>query len=317
MNKMKFLLPLFAATALTVGAQAQATLEQINEYVSGGAAAATAKDYAKALELFSQAVKEGPSVDGAEDAVSKARGFLPQVHSLMGMAAAKENNFETAISHLVQARDMAELAGNLNLQRQSAQRIGQIYFAWGADAYNGERYAEAVDIFAKGFEADPRNTAMALNLARSYDRLDSLAKSVEVYQSIIALEGTHDRYAEPVAEAKKELSEAVLARAATAGGEGNLEEVIRLTELIPTDEVGALLRVQVANNKKDYRSVIELAPAAAELQSDEAKKSDIYFLLAAAYQNQENKAKAIENFRKVTAGDNVAQAKTMIAELNK
>lgn len=316
MTKVKFLLSLAAAAALTVNLSAQ-TLEDINKFVADGAAAAQAKDYAKAVESLTQAVEQGASIDGAAETVTKARGFLTQVYYLRGTAAAKTNDFKNAIADLTQARDLAELSGNLNLQRQAAQLIGQVFFASGADAYNNERYAEAVEIFAQGFEADPRNTAMALNLARSYDKLDSLEKSVEVYNSVIALEGTHDRYAEPAAEAKKEVAEAVLVRAAAAGGEGNLAEVIRLSELIPTDPAAALLRVQVANNQKNYPAVIESAPAAAELQTDEAKKSDIYFLLASAYQNTENVAKALENYRKVTAGDNAAQARTMITELSK
>jgi len=316
MNKMKFLLSLFAATVLALNVSAQSVTE-INEKFNEAGAAMESGEFAKAVGLFTEVIQQGATIEGAEETVMNAQKYLPMCLFRLGVGEARAKNYDEALKHLTQARDRAEMAGDVQIQRNATQMIGQLYFAMGADAYNNERYSEAVDIFAKGFEADPRNTAMALNLARSYDRLDSLGKAVDVYSSIIALEAQHDRYKEPAAEAKKELSQAVLVRAVTAGTDGNLDEVVRLTDLIPADEAAALLRVQVATNKKNYQSVIEYAPEAAELQTDAEKKSEIYFYLGAAYQNLDNKAKAIEAFRKVTAGPNVSQAKNMITELQK
>ena len=314
MNKIKILLSLFAALVLTGSLSAQTLTEKYNE--AGGAM--QAKDFAKAATLFEQVIQEGAEAGPeAAELVANAQRFLPQSLMMQGQGLAGQQKFAEAVAALTKARDRAELYGNMQVMRGAAQLIGRVYFAQGADAYNNERYAEAVDIFAQGFAADETNTDMALNLARSYDKLDSLAKAVEVYSSIIALEGRHSRYAEAVATAKEEQELAVLAPASVAAGEGDLDEVIRLTDLIPENAAGALLRVQVANNKKNYRSVIEYAPTAAELQTDDAKKSDVYFYLGAAYQNTDNKAKAIESFRKVTAGDNVTAARNLVSELQK
>ena len=316
MNRTKWMLSLVAALVLAGSLSAQ-TMNDVTEKYNAAGAAMQARDFDKAATLFGEMIVEAAMVEEAGELLMNAQRYLPQALFSQGRTLAVQEDYTNAIAKLTEARDRAELYGNAQIMRNAIQMIGQIYFASGADAYNNERYAEAVDIFAKGFEADPTNTDMALNLARSYDRLDSLNLSVEVYQSIIALESRHSRYAEPAAVAKKEVSDAVLIRAAAAGSENNLEEVVRLTELIPTDEAGAFLRVQVANNKKDYRSVIEYAPAAAELQTNDEKKSDVYFMLGAAYQNTENKAKAIESFRQVTAGSYAAQARNLITELQK
>ncbi|MCD8186602.1 MAG: tetratricopeptide repeat protein, partial [Rikenellaceae bacterium] len=300
--------------ALNVSAQ---TMGEITEKYNEAGAALQAKEFEKAAEVFAQVIDEAATVEEAGEILIQSQRYLPTALLFTGRTLAAAQQYDAAIEKLTEARDRAEMYGNDQVERQSTQMIGQIYFASGADAYNNERYSEAVEIFAKGFEADPTNTDMALNLARSYDKLDDLEQSVEVYNSIIALEGRHSRYVEAVAEAKKEVSEAVLVRAAAAGAAGNLEEVVRLTELIPEDAAGALLKVQVANNKKDYRSVIQYAPEAAELQTDEEKKSEINFYLGAAYQNTDNTAKAIESFRKVTAGPNAAQARQMVSDLSK
>lgn len=318
MNKMKTILLLVAAVVLAGSLSAQ-TVTEVNAKFNEGGAALQAKDFAKAATLFEQVILEGAEVGAdAAETVSGAQRYLPQALLMAGQSLAAQQKFDEAVAELTKARDRAELYGNMQVMRQAGQLIGRVYFANGADAYNNERYAEAVDIFAKGFAADETNTDMALNLARSYDKLDSLDRAIDVYKSIIALEGRHSRYAEPAATAKDELALALLSR---ASGAGNNDEIIRVSEMVleidATNPMAQMMRLQAANNKKDYRAVIEYGPATAEAQSDEALKSDAYFLLGAAYQNTDNKAKAIESFRKVTAGNNAAQARTLVTELQK
>ena len=76
-------------------------------------------------------------------------------------------------------------------------------------------------------------------------------------------------------------------------------------------------KTQAYLTKKDYAKVIELGEAAAAAQPDETEKSDVYFILGAAYNAKEMKPQAIEALKKVTAGDNVAAAQKSVAELSK
>ena len=103
--------------------------------------------------------------------------------------------------------------------------------------------------------------------------------------------------------------------------EKKYDEIMKLADHIvaidPTNAQGNLLRLQTATNMKDWDKVIALGDAAAELQPTPELKSDAYFLLGAAYQNKENKAKAIETYKKVTAGGNVVTAKAQITLLSK
>ncbi len=317
MNKIKLMLSLTAAMVLSAAVSAQ-TLDEVNNKFNEGGAALQAKEYDKAATLFMQVIQEGATL-GPESAntVKQAQTYAIQAYLIQGRAAAAAGNLDAAVEPLAKAQDLAQLYGNQQLLTNARQTLGQIYAAMGAEAYNTENYAKAIEIFAQGYATDPRNTDMALNLASSYAKTGDLEKAIEVFDSIIALETTHSRYVEPAQKARSEKVTVVLVPAAAAAGEGNLEEVVRLTDLIPEDPTGAMLRLQVANNKKDYRSVIQYGEAAAALQTDEEMRSNAYFLLGAAYQNQDNKAKAIESFRKVTAGPNAAQARTLITELNK
>lgn len=316
MNKLKLMASLVVAMLLTAGLSAQ-TLDEVNTKFNEAGAKLQAKDFAGAIPLLEQVVAEGAQV-GAEAAetVTQAQKFLPLAYYQVGGSMAAQSKFDNAVAALTKARDLGELYGNVQVARGAGQMIGKVYFAQGASAYNSEDYAKAIEIFSKGYEADPTNTDMALNLARSYDKSGNLDKAVEVYQAIIGLESRHSRYAEPAKEAKEELAMAVLAKASEAT---DWEQVVSLTDMVlsvdPQNEMANLMRIQFANNLKNYAAVIEFGEAAAEAQTDPAKKSDAYFLLGAAYQNLDNKAKAIESFRKVTAGDNVAAAKKLISDL--
>jgi tetratricopeptide (TPR) repeat protein len=315
MNKIKLILSLTAAMVLS-GAVAAQTLDEVNNKFNEAGAAMQARDFEKSAALFEEAIQMGAVVGAdAQPVITQAQTYLLQSLIQAGSAAATSGDFPKSTELLGRARDRAELYGNNQLQLMAGQRLGQVFRSWGADAYNNQRYDEAIDIFGQGYAADPRNTDMALNLADSYAKTGDLEKALEVYDAVIALESTHSRYAEPAAAARAAKATAVLVKASEAVAANNLDEVVRLTDLIPDDPTGAMLRLQLANNSKNYQAVIQYGEAAAELQTDPDMKSNAYFLLGAAYQNLDNKAKAIESFRKVTSGVNAAQARTLITTL--
>ncbi|MDR0955227.1 MAG: tetratricopeptide repeat protein [Rikenellaceae bacterium] len=321
MNKFKIIALLFAATALTASVSAQ-TVEEVTAKYNEAGAAYQAKDFAKAATLFEEAIQQGAEAGpDAQQIVNQSQTLYLACLMQQGLAMATQQNYTGAIEMFTQTRDRAELYGNAQIMRQAAQRLGQVYFVSGADAYNNERYEEAIGIFSQGFAADDTNTDMGLNLARSYDKVGNLDKAVETYNKIIALESRHSRYAEAAATAKEELGLAILAKASEAATADNTDEVLRLTALAieadSTNTMASMMRLQTVNNLKNYAAVIEYGEATAEAQTDEALKSDAYFMLGAAYQNQGNTAKAIEAFRKVTAGNSAAQAKSLITELSK
>ena len=75
--------------------------------------------------------------------------------------------------------------------------------------------------------------------------------------------------------------------------------------------------MQAYLTKKDYAKVIELGEAAAAAQPDETEKSDVYFILGAAYNAKEMKPQAIAAFKQVTDGPAAENAKAALAELSK
>ena len=321
MNKLKIALSLVGALLFTLHAGAQ-TVDDVNAKFNEAGQLIQAKKFAEAIPLLTEAITLGGKVGpDALPTVEQAQKYLPICYLRQGAAQASAKDYAAAVESFTKAKELGELYGDVRNSRMAGQMIAQVYLAMGGEAYNSEDYAKAAEVFAKGYAAAPNNTQLALYLAESYDKLDSLNKAVEVYKGIMALKDTHSRYAEAAAKAQEELTNTLLARAVKAGSENNLEEVVKYTgdilEYDPTNADATLLRVQVANNDKNYKAVTEYGQAAAEAQTDPVKKADAYFLLGAAYQNLDNKAKAIEAYRQVTTGNNVAAAKKAIADLSK
>lgn len=319
MNRIKIMLAAFALVAAgTVSAQ---TLTDINTKFSDAAAAMGAKDFAKAATLFEQVIDEGMDVEGAEEMVLGAKKYLPQALFIQGGSAFQQDRLDEALAKFSQASDLAELYGEVGVLNNARMWIGRTVLKQGADAFNSKDYATAAAIFQKGYEANPNDTGVALNLAMSYIEMGDYEKGNEVYKNIIALEGQNSRFEEAVAKAKEEFTSYNLVRASKSAQEKAYADALAAAEdvlaVLPGSPEATMLRLQTYNSMRNYDKVIEVGEAAVEAQTSDEMKSSANFLIGVAYQNKENYAKAIEYYRKVTAGGNADAAKAQITELQK
>ncbi len=319
MNKIKIILAAFAFVAAgTVSAQ---SLTDVNAKFTEAAAAMQAKDFDKAIPLFEQVIDEGMDVEGAESLVAGAKKYLPQAVFVKGGMAFQQDKLDDALSNFTKASELAELYGEVGVLNNARSWIGKTVMKQGADAFNNKDYATAAAIFQKGYDANPNDTDVALNLALSYSELGEYAKGNEVYKSIIALEGQNSRFDEAVATAKQQFTNYNMYRASESAQSKNYADALAATEdvlaVIPNSPEATMLRLQTYNNMKDYNKVIETGDAAIAAQTDPVQQSSANFLIGAAYQNKENYAKATEYYKKVTAGPNADDAKAQITELAK
>lgn len=321
MNKTKFKIALLSALLVSGMAVAQTPADVTAKYTEA-AQLYNQKKFAEAIPVLEEAIKLG--LDAGPDALEtlqNAQKLLPQLYFNNGLKNASMKNFTEAAANLAKAGELGELYGNTSIKNNAATMLGKVYMADGGTAFNNKDYAKAIEVFSKGFAQLPNNTEIGLLLAKSYAESGDMAKASETYKSIIALENTHSKYAEAAAEAKDELATYLLIGATTAAQANNLDEVVTATDAIlefdPTNAAANLLRLQTANNAKNYDAVIGFGEAAAEAQKTDDDKSTAYFFLGAAYQNKDDKAKAIEMYQKVTSGDYATEAKNQIAALSK
>ncbi len=319
MKKLKIVL---AAAALVVaGSLSAQTVADLSAKLTEAADAAKAKNFAAAIPIFEEIIDKGLDIEGAETFVAQAKQLLPTAVFQVGGSAFQGGRLDDALASFTKAAELAELYGNVQVLNNARTWIGRTVLKQGADAFNAKDYANAAAIFQKGYDGNPNDTTVALNLAMSYSGLKDFAKSGEIYKNIIALGEQDERFAEAATTARENFSLDVLEWALESAKAGDYQTAVDATEnllaVIPADPAANLTRLQAYNSMKNYAKVIELGDAAAEAQTDEENRSTVNFLVAAAYQNRENYAKAIEYYGKVNAGGNVAAAKAQITELQK
>jgi tetratricopeptide (TPR) repeat protein len=319
MNKIKITLAAFAIIAAT--ALSAQSLTDVNTKFTEAAAAMTAKDFAKAIALFDQVINEGGTVEGAEELVSGAQKYLPQAIFRYGGSEFQKGNLDEALAQFSKAATVAEQYGEVGVLNSARTWIGRTVLKQGADAFNNKDYATAAAIFEKGYQGNPNDTDVALNLAMSYSEMGDSIKGNAVYKNIIALDGENSRFKEAVERAKKEFTNYNLIWASASvqekDYEGALHAVDNILAVLPVSPEATMLRLQTYNTMKNYAKMIELGDATVAAQTTDEMKSAANFLVGVAYQNTENYAKATEYYKKVTIGNDVEMAKTQIAELAK
>lgn len=282
-------------------------------------AAYGAKNFEVAAEKFEKVIDEGMDAEDAASLVATAKSALPKCYFQLGANAYKAGDHDTALTRFQKGAELAELYDDAQQLTRCNGVIAKIYQVKGGTAFNAKDYATAVAIFEKGYAADPNNTAMALNLAMSYCELGEFEKGMDIYEAVAAK--TNPKYANDVAKAKEMMALYTNNKVAALQGAGDYDGIIALADAQlaknPANPLFQLVRVQAYLGKKDYAKVIELAPAAAEAQTDEADKSTVFYQLAGAYNAREQRDQAIAAFKKVTAGPAAEAAKAALAELQK
>lgn len=319
MRKTKFIIA--AAALLVAGTLSAQTLTDVNARLAEAAAAISAKDFATAIPLLEQVIDTGIDIEGAETTVGTAKQSLPLAIFQVGGQQFQGGNLDGALSSFSRAAELAELYGNVAVLNNARTWIGRTVLKQGADAFNSKDYTTAAAIFQKGYEGNPNDTTVAMNLAMSYIGMGDYAKGNEVYRAVMALGEQDSRFAEAAATASQKFAEDNIIRASQAALASDFAAAIAATDEIiatlPNDPLAHLTRLQAHNSLKDYAKMIEVGDAAIAAQTDDDARSNASFLIGAAYQNIENVAKAIEYYRGVVSGANLATARAQITELQK
>ncbi len=311
----KLILSLLAASAVMV-----ASAQSVTEFYNTAATAYGQKNFAVAIENFNKVLDLGMDDESAASMVATAKTYLPKCYYMTGGMAMQKGEYEKALENFTLAAETAELWDDMKTQYNANSWIAKLYQKQGGDAFNNKDYETAKGIFAKGYESDPRNTEMANWLAICYCETGEFEKGMEIFNSLIALGAENPKYEAAAAEASKNASIYTNNKVAAFQAEKDYDGVIALADAMlaqdPMSAIAEKIRLQAYYDKKDHAKVTELAENAALAQTDDVEKSNIYFILAASYNDRSMTAQAIEAFKKVTAGPNATVAAESIKTLS-
>ena len=238
--------------------------------------ALAAKNYAKATELLEKVIAEG--AESEEDAVleqvNSAKKNLPIAYFYVGRTAAaaaqkaataeaKDAKYAEAIKVLNTAIEKATMYKNTTVKNNAGRMLGMVYQSQGGTYFNEGNYEKAAEIFAKGYEADKKNTAMALNLAESYFKMDKYAEGVKICSEVAALPAGQ-KYDAAIADAKAKVAMYTNNKIAQLQQANDFDGIIAMAETLEDKALAQKITIQAYLLKKDYDKVIELGEAAAE-----------------------------------------------------
>jgi tetratricopeptide (TPR) repeat protein len=231
----------------------------------------------------------------------------------MGVAAVNAKEYEAAIEHFTNAANYAELYEDAAAMNKNKSMIGQVYQVQGADAFNNEDYATSIEVFSKGYAADPRNTEMALNLAESYFRSDMYQEGMKICTKIAGMNA--DKFAEAITEAKAKMDMYTNNEVAKLQMANDYDGIIAMAAELEDAALAAKITMQAYYGKKDFGKMVEYSAVALEAQTTDEGRSDINYLLGVAYNEMGQFDAAIAAMQKVTAGNNGANAAAVIEVL--
>lgn len=296
-----------------------AAQEGLTETFNQAVTAYNAKDFATAAKAFETLIDEGMDSEDhdVQGWVATAKKSIPVCYFMMGGIAAQKGDFNTAIENFTKSADKAALYGDLQQERKSNMWIANVYLTWGGKPFNDKNYAEAAEIFAKGYAADPKNMTMANFLGISYCELGDYQKGMAIFNEIASQD--NPKFADDVVKAKENIKLYTNNRIAKLQSANDFDGIIAVADEMlavnPQDALAQKIRLQALFDKKDYAGVIATAEEAAAVQTDPAERSDVYFILGAAYNARTMTQQAIDALSKVTAGSNVAAAQKTAAQL--
>ena len=318
----KLFVTMFALLAVGFASAQSEVIAKFNE----GATAVQNKNYTAAITLFETVIDKGMDSEDPKvlSCVATAKKYLPTCYQGVGLSAASKKDYNKALEYLTKAAETAELYGNTTAKQKANTIIAKVYQVQGGEAFNAKDFATAAAVFEKGYAANPRNTEMALNLAACYCELGKYDEGMAIYDKICKMPA--DKYAAAIEKAQDKKALYTNNKVASMQQAGDFDGVIAMADklAVSAPALAEKIRIEAYNGKKDFAKVISLGDSAAAAQTNEEEKSDIYFLVGAAYNEKYNAsnntdknamAKAVEYFQKVTAGANVETAKAALADL--
>ena len=301
---------LMGATSLFAQMDVVATFQQAT-------ANAKAANYTEAIAQFQSIIDASWDIEepdaNQQKAFAGSKKFIVTCYNKMGIAAYNAKNFEEAIANFSEAANLAELYEDVAAMNKNRAYVGQMYQAQGAEAFNSEDYATAIAVFSKGYEADPRNTEMALNLAESYFKSDMYQEGMKICTKIAGMNA--EKFADAIAAAQEKMHMYTNNEVAKLQIANDYDGIIAMASELEDTAMAAKITLQAYYGKKDFNKMIELSESALAAQTTDEGRSDIYYLLGVAYNEKEQFDQAIAAMKNVTAGTNVANAQAVITAL--
>ncbi len=292
---MKKIILTLAAVILSAGLISAQDMAQATEKAQNANEALVAKDYAKALEGFKEALTLAQACgDEGAELVGTCKSVIPSIVLTIAKNEIKDAKYDEGLAQLDEAIKVAEEYGNDDVIGEAATLIPQVKKQKALALYNAKDYAAAAEAYKEILAGDPEDGASALRLALALTNTGDKDGSIAAFKQA----AEHGQ----AANANKQLANIYLKDAQQLLKDKKYKEAMAACEESNgfVESANAYkLAASAASQLKDNAKAIGFYEKYLELSPDAKDANGIITTIAVLYQQAGNKAKAIEYYTKV------------------
>ena len=299
LNKIKITMKkifLFIATAImSVGVASAQDLNEAISLAKDGQAAFDLGEYNLAIEAFKKAITiaEGLGAEGAEHA-NTCKTAVCTIYLANAKGLIKAGDYNGALEKLNETIATAEAYGAAETVTDATDLIPSVYMAQGNSSLKSKDAAGAIAAYTKLLELNPANGDAYIRLGSAYASAGKIEEAVAAFENAAANGKEKD--------AKKQLSTLFLKKAQACAkakdNQGTIDNALKANEYLENANAYKLA-ASAAQKMGDNAKCIEFYEKYLAVKPDAKDAAGVTFTIAALYQQDGNKAKAIENYEKV------------------
>ena len=292
---MKKIFLLFAAAVMAAGVASAQDINKAIELANSGNEAFQMGEYVLAVDAFKESltIAEGLGEEGAEHA-NTCKTAICNIYLSHAKNLIKAADFDGALAKLDETIATANTYGEAATVESATALIPQVYMQKGNTAYKAKDMAAAVAAYTKVVELNPENGDAYLLIGRAQAACGKMDEAVAAYEA--AMKNGEEE------AAKKQLSTLFLKKAQASLKAGKSQETIDMAmksneylESANAYNLAAKAAQKLGNNALCIENFIKYL----ELKPNAKDAAGVTFTIAALYQQDGNKAKAIEFYEKV------------------
>ena len=292
---MKKIFVMFAAAIMAAGVASAQDINKAIELANSGNEAFQMGEYELAVNAFKEslAIAEGLGEEGAEHA-NTCKTAICNLYLAHAKSLIKAADFDGAIAKLNETIEVTTGYGEAGTAEDAQKLIPQVYMQQGNTAYKAKDMAGAVAAFTKVTELNPENGDAYLLIGRAQAACGKMDEAVAAYESAM-------QYGKE-ADAKKQLSNLFLKKAQACAkakdNKGTIDNALKANEYLENANAYKLA-ASAAQKMGNNAQCIDFYEKYLTAKPDAKDAAGVTFTIAALYQQDGNKAKAIENYEKV------------------
>lgn len=207
--KMKKIVMLFAAAAMTVSVAFAQDINAVTETYNNGAMELEMGNKESAIGYFQTAITEAEALgEAGVEIITNCQMMIPAVMISLANDFIEAEDFDTAMDWLTKAEEAANLYGDVEKAADAAAKKNQVLMKQAADLLKAKDYANAIVVYEQIMAIDPTNGRAALQMGQAYNASGNQEKAEEAF-NIAAANGQEK-------QANKQLSNLYIKKASAA-----------------------------------------------------------------------------------------------------